>query len=82
MNQHANPSVTKVIVLTCEDDYGVRDNQVVLINRSGKSLEELLADFKGAAPGARSLCEEDFNEAFAAWACSQGYCEAAEWDEI
>jgi hypothetical protein len=26
MHHHANPSVTKVIVLTREDDYGVRDN--------------------------------------------------------
>src|SRR5262249_44197246 len=39
--QHEGPSVARVIVLTCEDDYGVRDNQAVLVNRSGKSLEEL-----------------------------------------
>jgi len=74
--------VARVIVLTCEDDYGVRDNQVVLVNRSGRALEELLADFKGAAPDARSLCEEDFNGEFAAWACARGYCESVEWDEV
>src|SRR5262249_26314985 len=79
---HQEAPVARVIVLTCEDDYGVRDNQLVLLNRSGRALEELLADFKGATPGARSLCEEDFNEAFAAWASSQGYCGAVEWDEV
>ena len=79
---HQEAPVARVIVLTCEDDYGVRDNQVVLVNRSGSALEELLADFRGAAPGASSLCEEDFNGEFAAWACSQGHCQAVEWDEI
>ena len=79
---HQEAPVARAIVLTCEDGYGVRDNQVVLINRSRKSLTELLADFKGAAPGARSLCEEDFNGEFAAWACARGYCESVEWDEI
>ena len=82
MPQHEGPPGPRVIVLTCEDDYGVRDNQVVLLNRSGTALEELLADFRGAAPDARSLCEEDFNEAFAAWACAGGACESVGCDEI
>jgi hypothetical protein len=37
---------------------------------------------KKAVPGTGSLCEEEFNEEFAGWACSRGYCEPAEWDEI
>src|SRR5262249_9625991 len=38
---HEEPPGPRVIVLTCEDGYGVRDNQVVLLNRSGRTLEEL-----------------------------------------
>jgi hypothetical protein len=71
-----------VIILTCEDDYGVRDNQAVLLNRSGRTLGELIARFKGAVPDARSLTEEEFNEVFSDWACSEGLCERAEWDEL
>jgi len=82
MPRHDEPTSPRVIILTQEDEYGVRDNQLVLLNRSGRTLEELLADFKKAVPGARSLSEEEFNEAFADWACSQGYCEAAKWDEV
>ena len=72
----------RVILLTREDRYGVRDVEIALLNHSGEGLGELVASFRRAAPGARSLAEVDFNEAFAAWACSQGYCESVEWDEI
>ena len=71
-----------MILLTREDDYGVRDVRVVLVNHSGKDLGELVASFREASPGARSLSEEGFDEAFSAWACSLGLCESVGWDEI
>ena len=71
-----------MIVLTREDGCGARDVRVVLVNRSRTSLTELLAEFREAAPAANALCEEDFSEAFAAWACSRGYCESVGWDEV
>ena len=74
--------MAEVIILTREDGYGVRDNQAVLLNRSGRTLDELVADFKGAVPVARSLREGEFNEAFADWACAGGLSERAEWDEL
>ena len=68
------PAGPRVILLTREDDYGVRDVRVVLLNHSGKDLGELVAAFREAAPGARS--GEGFDEAFSAWACSLGLCES------
>ena len=67
----------KVFILQLEDEYGVFDNDVVLLSPEQNDLKRLLDMY----PGERDVDRGEFNESFADWCVRRGFAQRADWEE-